>query len=261
MSLAACPSIPDAALPADVRNGTGAGQPTRPRSASSTSCSASSSRRWSPRTPASGDAPDGGADHRRRVARRSSSAGGLGLARQLCPDDAGAAREPDARGRAARPPRRADRLRAAACSSSCSPRATPSAPATSRRCSPASPRSRPRWAAAARWSSDRARCCSAPAPRSASPPPRHARAPLRARSPPAPPPLARERSAELRGLLAEIAREHGINRALMRQELAFLSHLTRLIGADPETGYRPPGAPAERRRRRPPAHRALDLQA
>ena len=50
-----------------------------------------------------------------------------------------------------------------------------------------------------------------------------------------------ERSAELRGLLAEIAREHGINRALMRQELAFLSHLTRLIGQEPEPGYRPPG--------------------
>ncbi len=41
-----------------------------------------------------------------------------------------------------------------------------------------------------------------------------------------------ERSAELRGLLAEIAREHGINRALMRQELSFLDHLVRLIGAD-----------------------------
>jgi len=50
-----------------------------------------------------------------------------------------------------------------------------------------------------------------------------------------------ERSAELRGLLAEIAREHGINRALMRQELAFLAHLTRLIGQEPEPGYRPPG--------------------
>jgi FlgN protein/Flagella basal body rod protein len=36
---------------------------------------------------------------------------------------------------------------------------------------------------------------------------------------------ARERSSELRGLLGEIAREHGINRALMRLELAFLSHL------------------------------------
>ena len=43
------------------------------------------------------------------------------------------------------------------------------------------------------------------------------------------------RSAELRGLLAEIAREHGINRALMRQELTFLDHLVHLIG-DPEAG-------------------------
>lgn len=70
---------------------------------------------------------------------------------------------------------------------------------------------------------------------------------------------ALERSAELRGLLSEIAREHGINRALMRQELAFLSHLTRVLGQQPEPGYRPPGgagAPAA-----PPVHRALDLQA
>ncbi len=53
---------------------------------------------------------------------------------------------------------------------------------------------------------------------------------------------ARQRSAELRGLLAEIAREHGINRALMRQELAFLDHLVRLIGQEPDTGYRPGGS-------------------
>ena len=53
---------------------------------------------------------------------------------------------------------------------------------------------------------------------------------------------ARQRSAELRGLLAEIAREHGINRALMRQELSFLDHLVRLIGQEPDTGYRPGGA-------------------
>lgn len=44
------------------------------------------------------------------------------------------------------------------------------------------------------------------------------------------------RSAELRGLLAEIAREHGINRALMRQELSFLDHLVRLIGEPPDGG-------------------------
>ena len=69
--------------------------------------------------------------------------------------------------------------------------------------------------------------------------------------------MARERSAELRGLLAEIAREHGINRALMRQELAFLSHLTRLIGNDAEPGYDPSGSagtPA-------PSHHVLDLRA
>jgi hypothetical protein len=43
------------------------------------------------------------------------------------------------------------------------------------------------------------------------------------------------RSAELRGLLAEIAREHGINRALMRQEMTFLDHLIHMIG-DPGAG-------------------------
>jgi len=67
-----------------------------------------------------------------------------------------------------------------------------------------------------------------------------------------------ERSAELRGLLAEIAREHGINRALMRQELAFLSHLTRLIGGDLEPGYTPP---ATVDRPKTASHRVLDLQA
>jgi len=71
------------------------------------------------------------------------------------------------------------------------------------------------------------------------------------------------RSAELRGLLAEIAREHGINRALMRQELSFLSHLTRLVGQDTEPGYtRPAGAGgAAQGPAAPPIHRALDLQA
>jgi hypothetical protein len=44
------------------------------------------------------------------------------------------------------------------------------------------------------------------------------------------------KSAELRGLLAEIAREHGINRALMRQELTFLDHLIRLTGEQPDGG-------------------------
>jgi FlgN protein len=74
--------------------------------------------------------------------------------------------------------------------------------------------------------------------------------------------LARARSAELRGLLAEIAREHGVNRALMRQELAFLDHLTRLIGAEPQTGYGPPAAAGAPAAARPPArHRVLNVQA
>jgi hypothetical protein len=73
---------------------------------------------------------------------------------------------------------------------------------------------------------------------------------------------ARERSAELRGLLAEIAREHGINRALMRQELAFLSHLVRLVGAEPEAGYQPGGsAPAGATGAPAPLHKTLDLKA
>ena len=75
--------------------------------------------------------------------------------------------------------------------------------------------------------------------------------------------LARARSAQLRGLLAEIAREHGINRALMRQELAFLDHLTRLIGAEPQTGYRPPTTAGTPAAARPAAarHRVLNVQA
>ena len=68
---------------------------------------------------------------------------------------------------------------------------------------------------------------------------------------------ARLRSRELRGLLAEIAREHGINRALMRQELAFLSHLTRLIGRDTEPGYQASGSTGPARA----SHHVLDLQA
>ena len=55
---------------------------------------------------------------------------------------------------------------------------------------------------------------------------------------------ARERSATLRGLLAEVEREHTVNRALMRQELAFLDHLVRLLGSEPEAGYRPAGRAA-----------------
>ena len=134
---------------------------------------------------------------------------------------------------------------------SCSSRARRSAPATSTPCSPASPTSRPRWAAAAASSRTAPGCCSAPASRSASGRRQVTLEGLCALVSPAPPQTARDRSAELRGLLAEIAREHGINRALMRQELAFLAHLTRLIGHEPEAGYGTPRrrgpAPAPRR--------------
>jgi hypothetical protein len=70
--------------------------------------------------------------------------------------------------------------------------------------------------------------------------------------------LARRRSAELRGLLAEVVREHAVNRALMRQELAFLDHLMRELGAEPEMGYAPSAmvhAPSR------PNLRMLDLEA
>ena len=71
---------------------------------------------------------------------------------------------------------------------------------------------------------------------------------------------ARERSAELRGLLAEIQREHVVNRALMRQELAFLEHLTRLVGGEEDLGY---GATATiaTTNGATQTHRVLDLRA
>jgi flagellar biosynthesis/type III secretory pathway chaperone len=50
-------------------------------------------------------------------------------------------------------------------------------------------------------------------------------------------PDAHERSAELRGLLEVVQREHHVNRALMNQELAFLDHLLRLSDSDRHLGY------------------------
>ena len=70
-----------------------------------------------------------------------------------------------------------------------------------------------------------------------------------------------ERSSELRGLLGEIAREHGINRALMRQELAFLSHLVRLVGDEHDAGYQASGAPPDAAPAPYSLHRTLDLKA
>jgi len=64
----------------------------------------------------------------------------------------------------------------------------------------------------------------------------------------------RQRTAELRGLLAEIQREHTVNRALMTQELAFLDHLLRLAGGgggyDAAGDHASPGAAGGGPRRR-----------
>ena len=46
----------------------------------------------------------------------------------------------------------------------------------------------------------------------------------------------------------------------MRQELAFLSHLTRLVGNDPEPGYQPTGS-AGGGRGSYSSHHVLDLRA
>ena len=72
--------------------------------------------------------------------------------------------------------------------------------------------------------------------------------------------VAAERSAELRGLLSEVTREHAINRALMRQELAFLDHLMRELSDTPDLGYAPPtGTPGRPMAAAP--FRTLDLEA
>jgi hypothetical protein len=48
---------------------------------------------------------------------------------------------------------------------------------------------------------------------------------------------ARSLSAELKGLLGEMARLHEQNRLLVRQELSFLDHLMRVLSGTPQSGY------------------------
>jgi hypothetical protein len=52
---------------------------------------------------------------------------------------------------------------------------------------------------------------------------------------------ARALSAELRGLLVEAGHVHTRNRILIRQELAFVDHLMRVLTGAPEAGYSPGG--------------------
>lgn len=74
--------------------------------------------------------------------------------------------------------------------------------------------------------------------------------------------LANARSAELRGLLHELQREHSCNRALMRMELSFLDHLMKSLALDGVDGYSSQGSAAALTRARPAgALHVLDLQA
>jgi flagellar FlgN protein len=67
---------------------------------------------------------------------------------------------------------------------------------------------------------------------------------------------ARALSAELQGLVLETSRVHQQNQILIRQELAFLSHLMSLMSGSPQAGYLPGGwAPAQQ-----PGH-AVDARA
>jgi hypothetical protein len=72
--------------------------------------------------------------------------------------------------------------------------------------------------------------------------------------------LALTRSAQLRGLLHELQREHACNRALMRLELSFLDHLMTALALDGAHGYDPRGSAATPPNPRGALH-VLDLRA
>ncbi|HUB75231.1 MAG TPA: flagellar export chaperone FlgN [Solirubrobacteraceae bacterium] len=73
---------------------------------------------------------------------------------------------------------------------------------------------------------------------------------------------AGERSAQLKGLLRELEREHSTNRALMQIELGFLDHLLGMLSLDGVSGYDPRGGSRAITRSRPGgALHVLDLQA
>jgi FlgN protein len=75
--------------------------------------------------------------------------------------------------------------------------------------------------------------------------------------------LAAERSAQLRGLLEELRREHSCNRALLQIELSFLDHLMQSLALDAGVhGYDPRGSTtSSASAARHGALRVLDLQA
>ena len=72
--------------------------------------------------------------------------------------------------------------------------------------------------------------------------------------------VAGARSAELRGLLEVIQREHHINRALMSQELAFLDHLLKLAGVAGHESYGAGGDRLATTAADVTGHRVFDLE-
>ncbi len=70
------------------------------------------------------------------------------------------------------------------------------------------------------------------------------------------------RSAELKGLLNELQREHSTNRAVMQVELGFLDHLMGLLALDGVSGYDTHGSSAAITKDRPNGGlHVLDLRA
>ena len=72
--------------------------------------------------------------------------------------------------------------------------------------------------------------------------------------------LAGARSAELRGLLETVQREHHVNRALMGQELAFLDHLLKLAGIGGDESYNAGGDRLASTMAQHTGHRVFDLE-
>jgi FlgN protein len=73
---------------------------------------------------------------------------------------------------------------------------------------------------------------------------------------------AEARSAELKGLLHELQREHSCNQALMQIELGFLDHLMGMLSFDGTNGYDTQGSSTSVTRPRPNGElHVLDLRA
>lgn len=72
--------------------------------------------------------------------------------------------------------------------------------------------------------------------------------------------VAGARSAELRGLLEVVQREHHVNRALMSQELAFLDHLLKLAGVAGHESYDATGDRLATTASQVTGHRVFDLE-